>query len=66
MLITVQPATAPVYVAGLMLDLCQQVWLLIDVIRNAENVVQPFQARCQVHCEVIRQASLLITLHMRC
>ena len=35
--------SAPVYVAGLMLDLCQQVRLLIDAIRNAEDIVQPFQ-----------------------
>ena len=53
-------------VAGSVVNLCQQVWLLIHIIRYAKDIVYAIQAVVEVHGEIIRQSSFLIPLHMRC
>lgn len=56
----------PVYVAGCVLNAGKHVRLLIHIIRYTKHVVCAIQSEADVHCEVIRQACLVISFNMGC
>lgn len=55
----------PVDVARSILDLCQHIGSFIGIVRYAEHIVHAIELVVEVHSEVIRQASLLVSLYMR-